>query len=159
MNIWKKSVNKFGFFLAGLFSALVSLIILLFFKNISPGNLLFLSTLTEEANKFISLKFLQDNLSIKSENSKNTFINLAFFTLGFVFLEYLLANLSFANFSLFSPQILFLLVIHFLSAFFLWQGLKKQSLKGFSGQTALFFLLAFFVHLCYNLVAYQINKF
>ena len=37
MNIWRKSANKFSFFLAGLFSAFVSLIILLFFKNI-PKN-------------------------------------------------------------------------------------------------------------------------
>ena len=158
MNIWRKSANKFSFFLAGLFSAFVSLIILLFFKNIPPDKLLFLSVLTEEVNKLISLKFLQDNLPVKPKDSKNSFINLALFALGFGILEYLLANLSFPNSSPFSSQILFLLTIHFLSTLFLWQGLKKQRLKGFSGRTALFFLLAFFVHLCYNLVAYQINN-
>jgi len=139
-----------NFFAGGFGTALISLIILIFLPDFfSKNTALFLDTFIEEFLKLSVLFFLfsqQNNTGLK-----NTVLSAMSFALGFSFFEFILVLLN--NSQMLNYSFLNTTLIHIFTSLLLGFSAKFYR-DGKKLSTIIIFLslLAFFIHLCYNLV-------
>ena len=157
MNIFKSLNNStvyfFGGLITGVFSLLIS-VILPISTFATSGIITFsLIALIEESLKLVILWFIVVNSRIIK--SIFNYLNIAiFFGLGFSLFELILFhyNQTYSLSYYFFANILF----HIITSFILVSGICLN-IKKLSTHKILLFLLAFFIHLCYNLIVLKLT--
>jgi len=144
--------NLLIFFIGGFFAGILSLIFLsllptsnLFYKNFE----LIIVTIIEDSVKLLFLWFIL-NLLNELTTFKKMILLAIVFGVGFSLFESILIILS--KFLILNYGFLLIICIHMLtSLFFILFITDILNLKKLSTKTALYLMLAYFIHLCYNL--------